>query len=65
MSRRGYGDTMPDTPNNYVNRDPISGFGTGRAGLRSIAPTTAEQRAAARRYLERVAPDLVDVLGLA
>lgn len=62
MTRRGYGDLFPDTPENKRTQQ---GFGTGRDQLASAARPTNEQRAEVRRYVERVAPDLVDMLGLA
>lgn len=61
MATRGYGDAFPDTPENPRS---VGGFGTSRAQLNSIRPATAAERAKARRYLERVAPDLIDMLGL-
>lgn len=59
---RGYGDTFPDTAE---NRSTIGGFGTGGDVLKTIRKPTNEERARARRYLQRMAPDLIDALGLA
>jgi hypothetical protein len=59
---KSYSDRFPDTPEKGGS---TGGFGTGRGAMRSIVTPTTEQRAAARRYLERAAPDLIDVLGLA
>lgn len=63
MAKRGYGDTMSDTPENP--RTAVGDLGGGREQLASIRTPSVEERATARRYLERVAPDLVDMLGLA
>jgi hypothetical protein len=62
MVKRGYGDTYPDT---QEPANTIGGFGTGGTALRSIRTPSTGERAKARRYLERVAPDLIDMLGLA
>lgn len=63
MAKRGYGDGFPDTPE--PTHSTGGSFGTGGAGLRSIRTPSTDERAKARRYMERVAPDLIDMLGLA
>jgi hypothetical protein len=59
---RSYSDRFPDIPETGSS---LGNASLSRTVLRSIRTPTQAERATARRYLEAVAPDLLDVLGLA
>lgn len=62
MAKSYHSERALDTPE---PENVIGGFGTGGTDLRTIRTPSTDERAKARRYMERVAPDLIDMLGLA
>lgn len=59
---RSYSDRFPDTPETGSS---LGNASLSRTVLRSIRTPTIEEREVARQKVRLLAPDLLDVLGLA